>query len=91
MVDCIQLWAVVPVISDNSLGGMTFCALCCGSLQTHCRCNWEVMGLHSTMSSEGQTAIMQLPSPRVRRIILSTNIAESSITIPYVVFGMAGL
>ncbi|XP_055331364.1 probable ATP-dependent RNA helicase spindle-E isoform X2 [Paramacrobiotus metropolitanus] len=48
--------------------------------------DWEIMGLHSILSSELQQNIMRTPLPHIRRIILSTNIAESSITIPYVVF-----
>ncbi|GAV04249.1 hypothetical protein RvY_14559-2 [Ramazzottius varieornatus] len=46
--------------------------------------NWEVLVLHSNLSYEIQDEVMHTPSPDVFRIILSTNIAESSITIPYI-------
>lgn len=43
--------------------------------------------LHSNLSYEVQDEVMHTPSPDVFRIILSTNIAESSITIPYIEYG----
>ncbi|OQV24998.1 putative ATP-dependent RNA helicase spindle-E [Hypsibius exemplaris] len=48
--------------------------------------NWEIMKLHSSLPQEAHDAVMRHPAPNVRRIILSTNVAESSVTIPYVVF-----
>ena len=39
---------------------------------------------------EVQDEVMRTPPPDIFRIILSTNIAESSITIPYIEYGNAG-
>ncbi|RXK37048.1 hypothetical protein M231_05636 [Tremella mesenterica] len=38
--------------------------------------------LHSTISSEGQSAVFDIPPPGVRKIVVSTNIAETGVTIP---------
>ena len=38
--------------------------------------------LHSTISSEGQSAVFDIPPPGIRKIVLSTNIAETGVTIP---------
>jgi len=43
---------------------------------------WDVIILHSMISTEDQEAIFKKPPKDYRRIILSTNIAESSITVP---------
>ncbi|XP_069688827.1 putative ATP-dependent RNA helicase DHX57 [Periplaneta americana] len=37
--------------------------------------------LHSTLTSEEQAAVFKKPKPGVRKIVLSTNIAETSVTI----------
>ncbi|KAG6911865.1 hypothetical protein DXG01_000112 [Tephrocybe rancida] len=38
--------------------------------------------LHSTLSSENQGAVFELPPAGVRKIVIATNIAETGITIP---------
>ena len=37
--------------------------------------------LHSSLSTSEQSAIFQVPPPGVRKVVVSTNIAETSITI----------
>jgi HrpA-like RNA helicase len=44
----------------------------------------EVMPLHSELPIEYQTSLLQNPPNWVKRIIVSTNVAEESITIPYI-------
>lgn len=48
---------------------------------------WDLLILHSTISNEEQNLIFLKPPKGHRRIILSTNIAESSITVPDVKYG----
>ncbi|KDQ19932.1 hypothetical protein BOTBODRAFT_125441 [Botryobasidium botryosum FD-172 SS1] len=43
---------------------------------------FRVYPLHSTISSEGQSAVFDIPPPGVRKIVIATNIAETGITIP---------
>lgn len=38
-----------------------------------------------SVSSEGQQAVFNTPPPGVRKIVISTNIAETGVTIPDVV------
>lgn len=38
--------------------------------------------LHSSISSENQAAVFEVPPPGIRKIVLATNIAETGITIP---------
>jgi len=49
---------------------------------------WDIIILHSLISTEEQENIFKKPPKNYRRIILSTNIAESSITVPDVKYGM---
>ena len=48
---------------------------------------WDIVVLHSSITYEEQTRIFSSPPAGHRRIILSTNIAESSITINDVKYG----
>lgn len=45
------------------------------------------MVLHSTINKEDQSSVLEPPRKGVNRVILSTNIAESSVTIPYIDYG----
>jgi ATP-dependent RNA helicase DHX29 len=55
------------------------------------RSSFDIVALHSSLSSTEQKRAFQ-PSPRgCRKIIVSTNVAETSVTIPDVVCGMSGL
>nr|XP_046231230.1 ATP-dependent RNA helicase DHX29 [Scatophagus argus] len=47
---------------------------------------FRIVALHSTLSSKDQAAAFTLPPAGVRKIVLSTNIAETGVTIPDVVF-----
>uniref|UniRef100_A0AAY5L049 ATP-dependent RNA helicase DHX29 n=1 Tax=Esox lucius TaxID=8010 RepID=A0AAY5L049_ESOLU len=47
---------------------------------------YKLVALHSTLSSKDQSAAFTLPPAGVRKIVLSTNIAETGVTIPDVVF-----
>ena len=48
---------------------------------------FDVIPLHSTLSPQDQRRAFLKPRARCRKIILSTNIAETSVTIPDVVIG----
>lgn len=48
---------------------------------------WNIIVLHSSIGAEQQLEIFRNSGPNIRKIILSTNIAESSITVPDVVYG----
>lgn len=54
----------------------------------HADAKWDIIVLHSLISTEDQENIFKKPPKDFRRIILSTNIAESSITVPNVKYGM---
>ena len=45
-----------------------------------------IVALHSTLSVEEQTRAFSIPRKGIRKIVLSTNIAETGVTIPDVVF-----
>ncbi|XP_050977642.1 ATP-dependent RNA helicase DHX29 [Labeo rohita] len=47
---------------------------------------YKLVALHSTLSSQDQSTAFTVPPPGVRKIVLSTNIAETGVTIPDVVF-----
>lgn len=47
---------------------------------------YRLVALHSTLSSKDQAAAFTVPPSGVRKIVLSTNIAETGVTIPDVVF-----
>jgi len=53
--------------------------------------NWDIIILHSLISTEDQENIFKKPPKDFRRIILSTNIAESSVTVPDVKYGTLSL
>ena len=48
--------------------------------------SWWVLPLHSSVSPEDQKGAFALPPPGVRKVVLATNIAETSLTISDVVF-----
>lgn len=50
------------------------------------RNRYRIVALHSTLSSKDQASAFTVPPPGVRKIVLSTNIAETGVTIPDVVF-----
>ncbi|XP_048397831.1 ATP-dependent RNA helicase DHX29 [Stegostoma tigrinum] len=52
----------------------------------HDRKRYKVIALHSILSSQDQAAAFTVPPQGVRKIVLATNIAETGITIPDVVF-----
>uniref|UniRef100_A0A8B9GA92 DExH-box helicase 34 n=1 Tax=Amazona collaria TaxID=241587 RepID=A0A8B9GA92_9PSIT len=56
--------------------------------QTYAACTqrWIVLPLHSTLSVAEQDKVFDVPPPGVRKCILSTNIAETSVTIDGVRF-----
>jgi len=56
--------------------------------EKHKSSQWDIIILHSLISTEEQENIFKKPPKNHRRIILSTNIAESSITVPDVKYGM---
>ncbi|XP_053717370.1 ATP-dependent RNA helicase DHX29 [Synchiropus splendidus] len=47
---------------------------------------YKIVALHSTLSSKDQAEAFTVPPAGVRKIVLSTNIAETGVTIPDVVF-----
>ena len=47
---------------------------------------WIILPLHSTLGSEEQQKVFNYPPPGVRKCVLSTNIAETSVTVDGVRF-----
>ena len=47
---------------------------------------FQIFALHSVLSSEDQNRVFAVPPKGIRKIVLATNIAETGITIPDVVF-----
>lgn len=43
---------------------------------------FRVYPLHSTLTSESQASVFNIPPPGIRKIVIATNIAETGITIP---------
>ncbi len=43
---------------------------------------FRIYPLHSTISTEDQAAVFEVPPPHIRKIVIATNIAETGITIP---------
>ncbi|KAM8961708.1 ATP-dependent RNA helicase DHX29 isoform 2-T2 [Pelodytes ibericus] len=52
----------------------------------HDRRRYKLIALHSILSSQDQAEAFVFPPPGTRKIVLATNIAETGITIPDVVF-----
>ncbi|XP_050404542.1 ATP-dependent RNA helicase dhx29 [Patella vulgata] len=50
------------------------------------RNRYQILALHSVLSSGDQTRAFNIPPPGVRKVVLATNIAETGITIPDVIF-----
>ncbi|PWN49201.1 putative DNA/RNA helicase [Violaceomyces palustris] len=44
--------------------------------------SFRLYPLHSTISSENQSAVFEVPPPGIRKVVIATNIAETGITIP---------
>ncbi|CAL1536289.1 unnamed protein product [Lymnaea stagnalis] len=57
-----------------------------GSAQFRDQSRYKIIPLHSTLSSDEQYSVFAPPAPGVTKIVLSTNIAETSITIDDVVY-----
>lgn len=47
---------------------------------------YQIYALHSVLSSQDQGRVFSLPPPGVRKVVIATNIAETGITIPDVVY-----
>lgn len=45
-----------------------------------------VLPLHGSLQTDEQNRVFQLPPPGMRKVVLATNVAESSVTIPDVIY-----
>ena len=48
--------------------------------------SFKIIALHSVLSSQDQSSAFNIPPKGVRKVVIATNIAETGITIPDVVF-----
>jgi len=56
--------------------------------RSNCKINsWQVLPLHSSITGDEQRLVFKPAYPGHRKIILATNIAESSITVPDIKYG----
>ncbi|KAJ8287016.1 hypothetical protein GJAV_G00046030 [Gymnothorax javanicus] len=60
--------------------------LLCNDRRFRIKERYMLVALHSTLSSQDQAAAFTVPPAGIRKIVLSTNIAETGVTIPDVVF-----
>ncbi|XP_043920360.1 ATP-dependent RNA helicase DHX29 [Protopterus annectens] len=60
--------------------------LLCSDRRFRAKDRYKLIALHSILSSQDQAAAFTVPPQGIRKIVLATNIAETGITIPDVVF-----
>ena len=65
------------------LGGMDDIARLCDAARGYAQLHggWVVLPLHSSLAAEEQDRVFDVPPKGVRKMIVSTNIAETSVTI----------
>jgi len=70
------------------LGGMDDIARLCDAARSYAQIsgNWVVLPLHSSLAAEEQDKVFDVAPEGVRKLIVSTNIAETSVTIDGVRF-----
>lgn len=95
---CVRILAVFDTIdqdSEHRFAVLIFLPGICEIEEMHAlltsekneNLNCDVVVLHSSITSEEQQKVFILPPEGQRRIILATNIAESSITVPDIKYG----
>lgn len=47
---------------------------------------YQIFALHSILNSQDQSKVFSVPPPGIRKVVIATNIAETGITIPDVVY-----
>lgn len=62
--------------------------MCLISDQVSHKVDWFILPLHSSITNDEQKKVFCPPPSGKRKIILSTNIAESSITVPDIAYGL---